>query len=72
MPLITYLQFKSGFGWSLSNLAAFPRWKLFTCRDLWEWIDHPFYVPLLVPRSVHIPLPLTGLGQHLQKRTAWN
>jgi hypothetical protein len=72
MPLITYLQFKSGFGWSLSSLVAFLRWKLFTFRDLWEWIDHPFDVPPLVPGSVHIPLPLTGLGQHFQKRTALN
>jgi len=28
--LIKYLQFKSKFGWSLSNLVAFLRWNLFT------------------------------------------
>ena len=30
MLLIKYLQFKSKFGWSLSNLVAFLRWNLFT------------------------------------------
>lgn len=34
MLLIKYLQFKSKFGWSLSNLVAFLRWNLFTYRDL--------------------------------------
>ena len=68
MLLIKYLQFKSRFGWSLSNLVAFLRWNLFTYRDLWEWIDHPFDVLPLVPKSVQIPLPLAGLGQHIQIR----
>ena len=44
MLLIKYLQFKSRFGWSLSNLVAFLSWNLFTYRDLWEWIDNPFDV----------------------------
>jgi IS4 transposase len=69
MLLIKYLQFKSRFGWSLSNLVAFLRWNLFTYRDLWEWIDHPFDVLPLVPESVQLPLPLAGLGQHLQAQT---
>jgi len=67
--LIKYLQFKSRFGWSLSNLVAFLRWNLFTYRDLWEWIDHPFDVLPLVPGSVQLPLPLVGLGQQLQVKT---
>jgi hypothetical protein len=64
MLLIKFLQFKSKFGWSLSNLVAFLRWNLFTYRDLWEWIDNPFDILPVVPRSVQIPLPLMGLGQH--------
>jgi hypothetical protein len=36
MLLIKFLQFKSTFGWSLSNLVAFLRWNLFTYRDLWN------------------------------------
>ena len=66
MLLIKYLQFKSKFGWSLSNLVAFLRWNLFTYRDLWEWINDPFDVLPLVPESVQYQLPLPGLGQHLR------
>jgi IS4 transposase len=43
--LIKYLQFKSRFGWSLSNLVAMLRWNLFTYRDIWEWLDNPFCFP---------------------------
>jgi IS4 transposase len=64
MLLIKFLQFKSKFGWALSNLVAFLRWNLFTYRDLWEWIDNPFDILPIVPKSVQIPLPLMGLGQH--------
>jgi len=66
MLLIKYLQFKSKFGWSLSNLVAFLRWNLFTYRDLWEWIDNPFDVLPLVPEPVQYQPPLPGLGQHLR------
>jgi hypothetical protein len=65
MLLIKYLQFKSKFGWSLSNMVAFLRWNLFTYRDLWEWIDHPFNVLPIQPKPVQHLLPLPGLGQHL-------
>jgi hypothetical protein len=64
MLLIKFLQFKSKFGWSLSNLVAFLRWNLFTYRDLWEWIDHPFDVLPITPKPVQYLLPLPGLGQH--------
>jgi hypothetical protein len=63
--LIKYLQFKSKFQWSLSNLVAFLRWNLFTYRNLWDWIDHPFDVLPIVPKSVQYSLPFTGVGQHL-------
>lgn len=69
MLLIKYLQFKSKFGWSLSNLVAFLRWNLFTYRNLWEWIDNPFDVLPEVPGFVQIPLPIPGLGQHLSLKT---
>ena len=64
MLLIKYLSFKAKFGWSLSNLVAFLRWNLFTYRDLWEWIDHPFDVLPITPESVQNLLPFKGLGQH--------
>ena len=67
--LIKYLQFKSKFKWSLSNLVAFLRWNLFTYRDLWKWIDNPFDVLPMMPAPVQIPLPLRGLGQHRRKKT---
>ncbi len=65
MLLIKFLQFKSSFGWSLSNLVALLRWNLFTYRNLWEWIDSPFETLPIVPRSVQYQLPFRGFGQHL-------
>ena len=47
MLLVKYLQLKSSFGWSLSNLVALLRQQLFVYRDLWVWIDHPFQAPEL-------------------------
>jgi len=64
MLLIKYLQFKSKFAWSLSNLVAFLRWNLFTYRDLWKWIDNPFDVLPITPGPVQYLLPLKGIGQH--------
>ncbi|MFC1816131.1 IS4 family transposase, partial [Thermodesulfobacteriota bacterium] len=63
MLLIKYLQFKSKFAWSLSNLVAFLRWNLFTYRDLWEWIDKPFDVLPITPESVQYLIPFKGIGQ---------
>jgi hypothetical protein len=40
-----YLQLRSRFAWSLSNLAALLRQQLFVYRDLWLWIDQPFQPP---------------------------
>jgi len=55
MLLVKYLQLKSSFGWSLSNLVALLRQQLFVYRDLWAWIDDPFQPP---------PIP-TGLPEQL-------
>jgi IS4 transposase len=43
--LLRYMQLKSRFGWSLSNLVALLRMNLFTYRDLWAWLDNPFSTP---------------------------
>jgi hypothetical protein len=64
MLLIKYLQFKSKFGWSLSNLVAFLRWNLFTYRDLWDWVDNPFDVLPLAPSPVQYTFSIPGFGQH--------
>jgi len=69
MLLVKFLQFKSKFTWSLSNLVAFLRWNLFSYRNLWDWIDSPFEVLPITPRSVQYPLPLAGVGQHLAQNS---
>lgn len=40
--ILRYLQLKSKFSWSLSNLVALLRMNLFTYRNLWSWLDRPF------------------------------
>ncbi len=61
MLLIKFLQLKSKFKWSLSNLVAFLRWNLFTYKDLWGWINKPFDVIPETPRLVQMQLPLKGI-----------
>ena len=55
MLLVKYLQLRSTFGWSLSNLVALLRQQLFVYRDLWTWIDDPFQPP---PISASLPKQL--------------
>ena len=45
MLVLKYLQLKSQFSWSLSNLAALLRQQLFFYRDLYVWLDDPFQAP---------------------------
>lgn len=45
MLLVKYLQMKSTFGWSLSNLVALLRQQLFVYRDLMSWLNDPFQAP---------------------------
>jgi hypothetical protein len=45
MLILKYLQLKSRWGWSLSNLVALLRMNLFVHRDLWAWLDQPFTPP---------------------------
>ena len=45
MLLLKYMQLKSQYGWSLSNLVALVRQQLFVYRDLWVWLDDPFQAP---------------------------
>jgi hypothetical protein len=55
MLLVKYLQLRSTFGWSLSNLVALLRQQLFVHRDLWMWIDDPFQPP---PTPANLPKQL--------------
>ena len=45
MLLVKYLQLRSTFGWSLSNLIALLRQQLFVYRDLFKWLNNPFQAP---------------------------
>lgn len=43
--LVRYLQLRSSWKWSLSNLFALLRHQLFVYRDLWSWLNEPFHPP---------------------------
>ena len=45
MLVVKYLQLRSSFGWSLSNLVALLRHQLFVYRDLTAWLNAPFQPP---------------------------
>ena len=45
MLILKFLQLKSTFNWSLSNLIALLRQQPFVHRDLWTWINEPFQAP---------------------------
>ena len=45
MLMVKYLQLRSTFGWSLSNLIALLRQQLFVYRDLFKWLNDPYQAP---------------------------
>lgn len=51
--LLKFLQLKSRFGWSLSNLIALLRQQLFVYRDLWRWLESPFEGPEMAKAESH-------------------
>jgi hypothetical protein len=60
MLILKYLQMKSTFGWSLSNLAALLRQQLFIFRDLWAWLNSPLEGPPAARQlGEQLPMPLT-------------
>jgi hypothetical protein len=54
--ILKYLQLKSTFGWSLSNLVALLQFQLFTHRDLWAWLNEPFTGPPVVAQGEQLVL----------------
>jgi IS4 transposase len=54
--VVRYLQFRSRFGWAVSNLVALLRWNLFSYRNLWEWLDRPFGTPPQPPDQMELHL----------------
>jgi hypothetical protein len=56
--LVRYLQLRSSWKWSLSNLFALLRHQLFVYRDLWSWLNQPFHPPVEL-ESPQLSLALT-------------
>jgi hypothetical protein len=58
MLILRFLQLRSQFNWSLSNLVALLRMNLFTHRDLWAWLNQPFDVlpALYEPEQLRLAL----------------
>ena len=55
--LVRYLQLRSSWNWSLSNLFALLRQQLFVYRDLWTWMNKPFRPPVeLDPPQLNLVL----------------
>jgi hypothetical protein len=63
MLLLKYLQLRSTFGWSLSNLCALLRQQLFVYRDLFTWLNDPFQPPPALAgwHDRQLPLALGGV-----------
>lgn len=59
MLVVKYLQLRSSFRWSLSNLVALLRHQLFVYRDLEAWLNEPFQPPPYVQIAEQLSL---GLG----------
>jgi hypothetical protein len=57
--ILRFLQLRSVFRWSLSNLVALLRMNLFTHRNLWAWLDQPFEVVPVPYEPEQLPLVLT-------------
>ena len=56
MLLLRYLQMKSRYNWSFSNLLYFLRMNLFVYRDLWDWLHKPFVPPDPVQQPAQLAL----------------
>jgi hypothetical protein len=54
--LLKFLQLRSSWAWSLSNLAALLRFNLLTYRNLWAWLDAPFQIPPLKLQAEQLAL----------------
>ena len=56
MLLLKFLQLKSTWSWSLSNLAALLPFNLLSYRDLWVWLDAPFHILIVEPQPEQLVL----------------
>ena len=58
--ILRYLQLKSSFSWSMSNLVALLRFNLFSYRQLWTWLNQPFDPPIPPAPTAQFSLPQFG------------
>jgi hypothetical protein len=63
MLLLKYLQMRSTFAWSFSNLVALIRHQLFVYRDLMSWLNDPFQAPPALEGIHDRQLPLDFIQQ---------
>jgi hypothetical protein len=56
--ILKYLKALSTINWSLSNLVAMLRMNLLTYKDLWQWINQPYFSPPPKPKVVQESLAL--------------
>jgi hypothetical protein len=68
MLVVKYLQLRSTFGWSLSNLVALLRQQLFVCRDLFTWLNDPFQAPPALAGIEERQLALSFVQTQLDSR----
>ncbi len=57
--MLSYLKFKSKFGWSLYTLCSILPVNLFARRDLWDWFSAPFHERGKVPPGISQQAQLT-------------
>ena len=63
MLLLKYLQLRSTFAWSFSNLVALIRHQLFVYRDLMTWLNNPYQAPPALEGIHDQQLPLNFAPQ---------
>jgi len=68
MLVVKYLQLRSTFGWSLSNLVALLRQQLFVYRDLFAWLNDPFQAPPALAGIEERQLALSFVQTQLDSR----
>lgn len=56
--ILKYLKAKSTVRWSLSNLVAMLRMNLLTYKDLWDWVNQPYFSSPEEPKLVQERLAL--------------
>lgn len=67
---LRFLQLRSKWAWSLSNLIAMIRLNLFTYRDLHAWLDDPFTPPDVGPTDLQLPLTVLDSSRGVVLATA--